>query len=57
MILMRIWSVDCSGICLSILKKDQKLAEIYTQIPKNAHYLSPEIESNVIEIMSEVVRE
>ena len=57
MILMRIWSVDCSGICLSILKKDQKLAEIYTQIPKNAYYLSPEIESNVIEIMSEVVRE
>ena len=39
------------------LKKDHILAEIYTQIPKNAHYLSPEIESNVIEIMSEVVRE
>ncbi|KAI6649981.1 Zinc finger MYM-type protein 1-like [Oopsacas minuta] len=39
------------------LTKDPKLAEIYTQIPKNAHYLSPDIQNDVIDIMSEVVRE
>ncbi|KAI6651162.1 Zinc finger MYM-type protein 1-like [Oopsacas minuta] len=39
------------------LTKNPKLAEIYTQIPKNAHYLSPDIQNDVIDNMSEVVRE
>lgn len=39
------------------MKKDKTLAECATVIPKNATYLSPEIQNELIEIMAEVVRE
>ena len=38
------------------LKKDSKLAEIAKRIPKNATYLSPAIQNNIIDLMTSMVR-
>jgi hypothetical protein len=39
-----------------ILKKDSKLAECAKLIPKDATYLSPEIQNNIIDIMRKTVQ-
>lgn len=39
------------------LRKDEKLKECYKHIPKNASYLSPEIQNELIELLAETVRE
>ena len=39
------------------LKKDKELADCYLKIPKNACYTSPEIQNEVIDILTEIVRE
>ena len=39
------------------LKKDKELADCYLKIPKNACYTSPEIQNEVIDILTETVRE
>lgn len=38
------------------IKKDSKLADISKRIPKNASYLSPKIQNDMIEIMTDLVR-
>jgi hypothetical protein len=39
------------------LRKDKKLMECYKGIPRNATYLSPEIQNDVIQILTDCVRE
>lgn len=39
------------------LRKDEKLKECYRQVPKNAFYLSPEIQNELIKLLAETVRE
>lgn len=39
------------------LRKDKYLSEYQLQIPKNATYTSPEIQNEIIAIITEIVRE